>query len=121
MTIQSLMEMAMCKTPFFSLSPHCLLETLFQKQNFTLCLCLKTENQLASLSFSFSFFFFFGRKSRTVRDLLAANLLPTETGDVSPVSLAWVGPPRRRDHPTLCHHVSYILFSPNVNLFQQHA
>jgi len=35
-----------------------------------------------------------------VRDLLAANLLPTETGAVSPVSLAWVGPPRRRDHPT---------------------
>jgi hypothetical protein len=35
-----------------------------------------------------------------VRDLLAANLLPTETGALSPVSLAWVGPPRRRDHPT---------------------
>jgi hypothetical protein len=34
------------------------------------------------------------------RNLLAANLLPTETGAVSLVSLAWVGPPRRRDHPT---------------------
>jgi hypothetical protein len=107
--------MSMCKTLFFLSS-------------LTVCsrLCFKTKlpslskaskNCKPSFYFIFSFSSSFGRKSRTVRDLPSAN---RNRGDNLCFFGLWVGPPRRRDHPTLkkqvhaCMDIVYVLLVSSV-------
>jgi hypothetical protein len=89
----------LCRKLYFSLFSHCLVEALFSKLIFfTLSRTVKLQ---AFFSFSFSYFFFYVQLV-TSHALCVTCTSPTETKVVVLVSfwLMWIGPPRRRDHPT---------------------